>query len=186
MVAGKTIGIEMRACGPALQLSVSVSVSVSVPVSARVGHPPQHGPHLVQQRQHLLSGGAGHRPGPGQKLQVHRKLPGRGVGHLPVIDAVTARAPLALATTVKGPYRPLTEQVITAAASVPANLVEGQGRSGRDCIYHWQVAYASARELSVHLEVLAGAGAVPHPAAQQVLALLDKVRAMLWRMTHPR
>ncbi len=76
--------------------------------------------------------------------------------------------------------------MITAAASVRANLVEGQGRSGRDRIYPWQVAYASARELSVHLELLAGAGAVPHPAVQHVLALLDEVRAMLWRMTHPR
>jgi len=97
-----------------------------------------------------------------------------------------AAAALALAAAVKGPYRPLAEQVISAAASVPANLVEGQGRSGRDRIYHWQVAYASARELSVHLELLAGAGAVPRPAAQHVLALLDEVRAMLWGMTHPR
>ncbi len=97
-----------------------------------------------------------------------------------------AAAALALAATVKGLFRPLAEQVITAAASVPANLVEGQGRLGRDRIYHWQVAYASARELSVHLELLAGAGAVPRPAVEPVLALLDEVRAMLWRMTHPR
>ncbi len=79
-----------------------------------------------------------------------------------------AAAAVSLAATGKGPFRPLAEQVISAAASVPANLVEGQGRSGRDRIYHWQVAYASARELSVHLELLAGAGAVPRPAVQHV------------------
>ncbi len=93
---------------------------------------------------------------------------------------------LPLPAAVEGPYRPLAKQVISAAASVPANLVEGPGRSGRDRIYHWQVAYASARELSVHLQLLAGAGAVPRPGAQQVLTLLDEVRAMLWRITHPR
>lgn len=97
-----------------------------------------------------------------------------------------AASALALAATVKGPFRSLAEQVITAAASVPANLAEGQGRSGRDRIYHWHVAYASARELSVHLDLLAGAGAISRPAAEHVLALLDEVRAMLWRMTHPR
>jgi len=56
--------------------SVPVSVSGSVTVLPRVGHPPQHGPHFIEQRQYLLSGGAGHRLGPGQQLQVHRKLPG--------------------------------------------------------------------------------------------------------------
>jgi four helix bundle protein len=82
--------------------------------------------------------------------------------------------------------RPIAEQVIRAAASIPANLAEGQGRSGQDRLYHWRVAYGSARELAVHLTLLADAGAVDAPAARRVLAQLDEVRAMLWRMTHPR
>ena len=103
----------------------------------------------------------------------------------PVPDPAS-RVPDGKTAGSKETFSPLAEQVITAAASVPANLVEGQGRSGRDRIYHWRVAYASARELSVHLELLAGAGAVPRLAVEPVLALLDEVRAMLWRMTHPR
>jgi len=38
----------------------------------------------------------------------------------------------------------------------------------------------------VHLTLLADAGAIDRPAAARVLAQLDEVRAMLWRMTHPR
>jgi len=97
-----------------------------------------------------------------------------------------AAGALALAAAVKPPFRPIADQVIRAAASVPANLAEGQGRSGQDRLYHWRVAYGSARELDVHLTLLADAGAVDRAAAARVLSQLDEVRAMLWRMTHPR
>ncbi len=76
--------------------------------------------------------------------------------------------------------------MIRAASSVPANVAEGQGRSGQHRLYHWRVAYGSARELAVHLTLLSDAGAIDAAAARRVLALLDEVRAMLWRMTHPR
>ena len=72
------------------------------------------------------------------------------------------------------------------AASVPANLAEGEGRCGQDRLYHWRVAYGSAKELAVHLTLLADAGAIDRQGAERVLALLDEVRAMVWRMTHPR
>jgi len=97
-----------------------------------------------------------------------------------------AAGALALAALVKTPFRPIAEQVIRAAASVPANVAEGQGRSGQDRLYHWRVAYGSARELAVHLTLFADAGAIDRPAAARVLSQLDEVRAMLWRMTHPR
>jgi len=96
-----------------------------------------------------------------------------------------AAGALALAAAVKPQFKPIADQVIRAAASVPANLAEGQGRSGQDRLYHWRVAYGSARELDVHLALLAHAGAIDRPAATRVLAQLDEVRAMLWRMTHP-
>ncbi|MEP0773596.1 MAG: four helix bundle protein [Acidobacteriota bacterium] len=97
-----------------------------------------------------------------------------------------AAGALTLAASVKPPFRPIAEQVIRAAASVPANVAEGQGRSGQDRLYHWRVAYGSARELEVHLTLLADAGAIDRPAAARLLAQLDEVRAMLGRMTHPR
>jgi four helix bundle protein len=87
---------------------------------------------------------------------------------------------------VKPPFKPIAEQVIRAAASVPANVAEGQGRAGQDRLYLWRVAYGSARELAAHLTLLADAGAIDRPATARVLAQLDEVRAMLWRMTHPR
>ncbi len=99
--------------------------------------------------------------------------------------AAAAQA-LALVASVRAPYRALAEQVITAAASVPANVVEGEGRHGNDRVYHFRVAYASAKELAVHLTLLVDVGAVDRRVAERVLSLLDEVRAMLWRMTHPR
>ena len=93
---------------------------------------------------------------------------------------------ISLVMAVKTPLRSLADQVVRAAASVPANISEGQGRSGKDRLYHWRVAYGSAKELEVHLTLLLGAGAVDPRRAAEALRLLDEVRAMLWRMVHPR
>lgn len=87
---------------------------------------------------------------------------------------------------MREPFRELAEQVIAAAASVPANRAEGERRSGGDRLYHWRVAYGSALELAIHLTLLERAGAVDRPAAEGLRALPDEVRAMLWRMTHAR
>ncbi len=89
---------------------------------------------------------------------------------------------LALAAAVKAPLRSLSDQVVRAAASVPANIAEGEGRSGRDRSYHWRVAYGSAKELDVHLQLLLASGSVDAARTRRALALLDEVRAMLWRM----
>ena len=93
---------------------------------------------------------------------------------------------IALVMAVKAPLRSLADQVVRAAASVPANIAEGQGRAGKDRLYHWRIAYGSAKELEVHLTLLLEAGAVDSERAAEALRLLDEVRAMLWRMTHPR
>ena len=93
---------------------------------------------------------------------------------------------IGLVMAVKAPLRSLADQVVRAAASVPANIAEGQGRAGKDRLYHWRIAYGSAKELEVHLTLLLEAGAVDSERAAEALRLLDEVRAMLWRMTHPR
>jgi four helix bundle protein len=71
------------------------------------------------------------------------------------------------------------------SSSVPANLAEGHGRSGRDGIHHWRIAYASAKEVDTHLRLLAQAGAIDVSRAGAALRLFDEARAMTWRLVNP-
>jgi four helix bundle protein len=68
---------------------------------------------------------------------------------------------------------------------VPANLAEGHGRSGRDRLHFWRIAYASAKEVDSHLRLLAQAGAIDGARADHALEAFDQVRAMTWRLLHP-
>jgi len=97
-----------------------------------------------------------------------------------------AREALAIARRVPAPLRSLADQVVRSATSVAANLSEGHGRSGRDRLQHWRIAYASAREVDTHLRLLVSAGAVDLGRARAALDLFDQVRAMTWRLLHPR
>ena len=105
------------------------------------------------------------------------------VAHSTALEA--AGLAVALASRVPAPLRSLGDQVIRAASSVPANLAEGHGRSGRDRQNLWRIAYASAKEVDTHLCLLAAAGAIDHPQADRAIALFDQVRAMTWRLLHP-
>jgi len=81
--------------------------------------------------------------------------------------------------------KPLADQVIRSASSIPANLAEGRGRTGRDRMHHWRIAFGSAREVDTHLQLLFGAEAVDAARAEKALQLFDDVRAMTWKMLHP-
>jgi four helix bundle protein len=87
---------------------------------------------------------------------------------------------------VPAPLKALADQVVRAASSVPANLSEGHGRSGRDRLYHWRIAYGSAKEVDCHLRLLVHAGAIDPKSAEIALGLFDQVRAMTWRLLHPK
>jgi len=91
-----------------------------------------------------------------------------------------------LVSRVPAPLKPIAAQAIRAAASVPANLAEGHGRCGRDRDHLWRIAYASAKEVDSHLRLLALAGAIDGARAAAVLQVFDEVRAMTWRLLHPR
>ena len=82
--------------------------------------------------------------------------------------------------------RTLTDQTVRAVTSVPLNLAEGAGRRGRDRLHHWRIAYGSALEARTALELLVTTGSVDAEAAEAADALLDRVAAMAWRLTHPR
>lgn len=106
------------------------------------------------------------------------------VAHTKGLEA--AGLSIALVIRVPAPLKSLADQVIRSASSVPANLAEGHGRSGRDRMHHWRIAYASAKEVDTHLRLLAQAGAIDRIRANTALALFDQVRAMTWRLLHPK
>ena len=92
---------------------------------------------------------------------------------------------LTLARRVPAPLRSLADQLVRSASSVAANLSEGHGRSGRDRLHHWHIAYASAKEVDTHLRLLVHAAAVNAADAANALDLFDQVRAMTWRLLNP-
>jgi four helix bundle protein len=97
-----------------------------------------------------------------------------------------AAAAISIVKRVPAPLKSIADQVVRSASSVPANLAEGHGRSGRDRIHHWRIAYASAKEVDTHLRLLIGVGAVGVNRAQDSIKLFDEVRAITWRLLSPR
>ncbi len=93
---------------------------------------------------------------------------------------------ISLVMRVPAPLKPIADQVIRSASSVPANIAEGAGRSGRDRVHYWRIAYGSAKEVDIHLRLLVGTGAVDPSRTETSLQLFDDVRAMTWRLLHPR
>jgi four helix bundle protein len=106
------------------------------------------------------------------------------VAHTKALEA--AGIAIRLAIGVPAPLKSIADQVIRSANSVAANLAEGHGRTGRDRMHFWRIAYASAKEVDSHLRLLAHALAVDAGGAQTAVLLFDEVRAMTWRMLHPR
>ena len=106
------------------------------------------------------------------------------VAHAKALEAAGIAIKLVLG--VPAPLRSIADQVIRSANSVPANLAEGHGRSGRDRMHHWRIAYASAKEVDSHLRLLAHVRAVAADGAQTAVLLFDEVRAMTWRLLHPK
>ena len=97
-----------------------------------------------------------------------------------------AAAAISLVRRVPAPLKSLADQVIRSAASVPANLSEGHGRTGRDRMHHWRIAFASAKEVDTHIRLLARSKSVECRRATEALDLFDEVRAMMWRLLHPK
>ncbi len=108
----------------------------------------------------------------------------RLIAHRKALEA--AGAAIRLVMRLPAPLKPMADQVIRAASSVPANLAEGHGRCGRDRLHFWRIAYASAKEADSHLRLLVATGTVSPSAARVVLNGFDEVRAMTWRLLHPR
>ena len=108
--------------------------------------------------------------------------------HLAAHRKALAAAGLAIRLVMRlpAPLRSLADQVVRAASSVPANLAEGHGRFGKDRAYPWRVAYGSAKEIDTHLRLRVEVGAVDRARAASAIRLFDEVRAMTWRLLHPK
>jgi four helix bundle protein len=97
-----------------------------------------------------------------------------------------ATAVLKLVRRVPAPFKSLADQVIRAASSVPANLAEGHGRFGRDRMNHWRIAHGSAKEVDAFLRLLLASGSIEAASTKSALELFDRVRALTWRLIHPK
>jgi four helix bundle protein len=94
------------------------------------------------------------------------------IAHTKAIDG--AGIAIKLVLTVPAPLRSIADQVIRSATSVSANLAEGHGRSGRDRLHFWRIAYASAKEVDSHLRLLTQVGAIDDTKADRVLRFLTR------------
>ena len=77
----------------------------------------------------------------------------------------------------------LAAQIHDAASSVAANVSEGNRRVGRDRLHLFRVAAGSADETRTHLRVAEAWGYVSIEQVKVSLELVDRVLAMLWRLT---
>jgi four helix bundle protein len=82
--------------------------------------------------------------------------------------------------------RALADQVRRAGSSVPLNISEGARRAGKDRVHFYRIAAGSAAEVRAALAVARAWGYVASPGVVGADALLDRLCAMLWRLTHPR
>ena len=120
-----------------------------------------------------------------QEVIMRNALPTTGlIAHRKALEA--AGIAISIAMRVPAPLKSIADQVIRSASSVPANLAEGHGRSGRDRNYHWRIAYASAKEVDTHLRLLTGSGAIEKAKAETAIQIFDEVRALTWRLLHPK
>ena len=89
---------------------------------------------------------------------------------------------LELVDAVPGKLADVADHCSRAACSAPFNLAEGAGRSGRDRVYHFRVAYGSTGECRSALGKLMHLGAVDRKGGLKALRLADRAGAATWRL----
>jgi four helix bundle protein len=80
--------------------------------------------------------------------------------------------------------RDLADQLRRAASSVVLNLAEGQRSAKGNKHKHYAIAHGSANEVKAALELARAWGWIDE--AREPAAILDRLLALLWRLTHPR
>src|SRR5262245_16153689 len=74
----------------------------------------------------------------------------------------------------------LSDQMRRAAVSIVSHIDEGRGAKPQQRTHYYRMALGSAREVTSQLRVAHAWGYVDDVTV--ALALLDRVRAMLWRL----
>ncbi|HSK02613.1 MAG TPA: four helix bundle protein [Kofleriaceae bacterium] len=77
----------------------------------------------------------------------------------------------------------LARQLADASESVALNLGEGRLRRDGDKRRHFEMAAGSASEVTVALRIAVAKGYITEAETAEVDAVLDRVRAMLYRLT---
>ena len=80
--------------------------------------------------------------------------------------------------------RDLADQMRRAASSVVLNLAEGQRSAKGNKHKHYAIAHGSANEVKAALELAQAWGWIE--GAREARAILDRLLALLWRLTQPK
>ena len=78
----------------------------------------------------------------------------------------------------------LADEIGRAAESVALNISEGRQRAGLDRPDLFRRAAGSAAELTTALRIAAARGYITRAEHAAIEVPLDRVRAMLWKLTH--
>ena len=84
--------------------------------------------------------------------------------------------------TIKRRDPDLSNQLKRAVTSIPLNLSEGAQRQGKDRVQHYRVAAGSAAEVGTALSIALSWNLLSKADLEQVNPLLDRLRALLWRL----
>lgn len=98
------------------------------------------------------------------------------------LDLITTLRPLVPAIAKHD--RDLADQIRRAASSVPLNLGEGERSEKGNKHRGYAIAHGSANEVKVALRTAQAWGYVDKSAVAEALAVLDRLLALLWRLTH--
>src|SRR5512139_2391251 len=89
-----------------------------------------------------------------------------------------------LETKLRQRRRSLADEIGRAAESIALNVSEARQRAGLDRADLFRRAAGSASELTTALRIARARGYITPADFAAVDAVLDRVRAMLWRLTH--
>jgi four helix bundle protein len=98
---------------------------------------------------------------------------------LAVLDQLAAVEP-----KIRAKRKSLADEIGRAAESVALNVSEARQRAGLDKPDLFRRAAGSAAELTTALRIARARGYISASEHAAIDATLDRVRAMLWRLTH--